>query len=286
MGEPEQEKAVAELTNENWLMRAAVGNYDAKSLQEEVERRVVLSDTIVMSALKCTKKGGWTNLGGKPYLNGYGAEMVRRLFGISLSEPVVVEHLEPEPDEFGRWYWFEAKLTASHPMLGTLTTVGTCSCRDEFLGMKGLWEGEGEARKKRLVPKEQVDKGAILKAALTNAEVNAITRLVGIRGLGWPDLAPYDITADGVAKVDYQQGAKGGQADTRYITEPQVRRLAAICHEHKISDEAIKTYLTNNAARFGMTPDKISRTLIRRSDYDTICKWAENDGMPEFGVES
>jgi hypothetical protein len=108
-------------------------------------------------------------------------------------------------DDKGEYYEWSVTATFSLPGgLDSIESIGTCSSRDNFLGT--------ETRAGRALA--EVDIGNIRKAAYSNMIVNGVTRLLGIRGLTWEQLAKFGISAEGATKVEYKNGAKGGGSPT------------------------------------------------------------------------
>lgn len=95
------------------------------------------------------------------------------------------------------------------------------------------------------------------------------------------DLPPEMLSDDGPAKPDIKppQSKSAPVADKptgttveEFISDPQRKRLFAICHKQNVSQEALRDYLKNNIGTEHTAE-------IFRKDYDKICAWAENGGQ-------
>jgi hypothetical protein len=164
-----------------------------------IEQRNKLLDRILEVAIKSTHAGQWTNLGGKPWPTGPAAESMARRCAVSITN-ISREKLQSQDDK-GPFYIWVYRATFSLPGgRDVIEAEGTCSSRDSFLGT------ETSAGR----PLSEIDEGSVMKAAFTNCRVNGITQLLGLRNMTWDRLAALGIDPDGVAKVDYDHGAKGG----------------------------------------------------------------------------
>lgn len=166
---------------------------------ELIEQRNKLVERVLALAIQATRPEHWFDQGGKPYLGGAGSEVVARRCGVRW-ENVRREKIHSSDDK-GSYYLWLSKATFS--LVGGVDSIeaeGTCSSRDQFLGT------ETSAGREL----SEIDEGNILKAAHTNMVVRGVTSLLGLRGLSWEFLAGQGITPDGVSKVSYAAGAKGG----------------------------------------------------------------------------
>lgn len=164
-----------------------------------IERRNEMMSRILEYAIRSTHPGQWVNQQGKPYPTAPAAEVMARRCAVSIKN--VQTNKVPSTDDKGPFYMYVVTATAALPGgYDSIEAMGTCSSRDSFLGT--------ETKAGR--PLSDIDEGNILKAAYSNMLVNAITRLLGVRNLTWERLAELGISQDGVAKVEYQTGAKGG----------------------------------------------------------------------------
>lgn len=170
------------------LSQEVVLNDDALDI---IEKRAKLWEGVMRVALSATTAADWVDQNGKPYLQATGAEKVARRFGVRIEN--VEFDREDITDDTGRYYLYTVTGRAVLKDGESIETIGTCSSRDKFFGRK-----DGEYKKV-----EDVDIGNVKKKAYTNFLGNAITRLLGIRGLTWEHLGKYGITKAGKTSVPY-----------------------------------------------------------------------------------
>jgi len=219
------------------------------------ETRLKNVEKLITLSLSRTNENDWVDQNGRPYLTGSGAEKIARLFGIKLHS-IESKKIESR-DEKGPFYFYQYTGVAELPGgIDSIEAVGTCSSKDVFFAKKG-----GEWK-----PMSEVDETNIMKSAYTNFEVNAITRLLGIRNLTWDRVKAAGIKVDKVAKVQYQSGAQTG---SYVISEAQNKRLWAICKDAGVDKERLKRQLKN-------LYNIESATKIKREWYDDICSWAQS----------
>lgn len=236
------------------------------------ERRIGSVEKIVNLSLKITNEQDWVDQNGKPYLTSSGAEKIARLFGVCWSN-IKTEKIMTE-DENGRFYFYQ---TAGVFSLRNdkVEAVGTCSSHDQFFALR--WQGEGENRKKVLLPMSEVDETNIMKASYSNCITNGITRLLGLRNLTWAQVQKAGIQKEKVSAVKYAEGGQGGGK----ISEAQGKRLFAILMKGADGDQ-IKVR-QDLLKKFIVTTYKIEHTKdIERKDYDAIVKQAE--AIAEMGT--
>lgn len=171
---------------------------------QEAEVRLEIIQRVMQVALKATYAQDWVNMGGKPYLAATGAERLASLFGVTISDMDSKRY--EDRDERGAYYYFVITGTA-HFRGTSISVMGTCSARDQFFSTR--YEGEGESRRQILLPAEAVDQPSIVKAAYSNMIANAVTRVLGIRGLTWEQLEQLGFDRSRAASVQFQD-RKGG----------------------------------------------------------------------------
>lgn len=143
-------------------------------LAETAEKRVEAMRKLRLASVKATSPSDWVDQSGSPYLQCSGAEKIARLWGLSWK--ITTLHKEQRD---GRYIWFVG-LRIWGPGLGAIEVIGTRKSDDPFFAKRG-----GE-----IIP-DQVDEASVQKAAYTNALVNGITRLLGLRNLTWEELQQY-----------------------------------------------------------------------------------------------
>ena len=126
----------------------------ALELEEEFARR---AKTIV---LRLTNAKDWVDMGGRPYLQGTGAEKVAPVFGISWRICDGFPKKEFITDDAGTYYKYETK--GEFSLRGrTIEATGTCSQRDKLLGtVKGAFKDASK-----------VDEGSVIKKLMNQSSV-------------------------------------------------------------------------------------------------------------------
>ena len=173
---------------------------DLEAALKIADRNQQLANKVKLLALKQTTAKDWVDTDGKPYLQSTGAEKVARLFGISWRICQGYPNKEMHKDEAGSYYVYTCK--GEFFMGGnTIEVMGTCSQRDKLFGRKG-----GELKNE-----SEIDVTNIIRKAVTNMEVNGITRILGIRNLTWEELAEAGIHKEKAAAVNYK--TKAGETE-------------------------------------------------------------------------
>lgn len=196
---PLERMNLMEILNGNELEVINVDQHSIIDPIAEAEKRVDYINKVMKIALKVTKPQDWVDFGGKPYLSGPGAERLRPLFGITLSD-MKHERINLE-DEKGTYYVIIVTGTV-HFRGDSIPVIGTCSSRDQFFAVRY------ENNEKYYLPASEVDITNILKAAYTNMLTNAVTRCIGIRNLTWEQLDELGFDRSKAAKVEFAQGGK------------------------------------------------------------------------------
>ncbi|MGH9389233.1 MAG: hypothetical protein ACRD1Z_06415, partial [Vicinamibacteria bacterium] len=157
----------------------------------EAERRAELLSKITLTAVKRTYAQDWIDFrvkdsddDGKPYLSASGAERLRTVFGISITNPDVKRY--EEKDKEGP-FWFYVFTGIAHWRGDELAVVGTCSSRDQF------YRTRYQDGKQVLLPADEIDPTNIIKAARSNMIANAVTGILGLRGLTWAQLREFGL---------------------------------------------------------------------------------------------
>lgn len=223
------------------------------------EKRSAMLEKLSSYAVTRTNQNDWVDQQGKPYLTGSGAEKIARVFGIKIHSVKGVKRLSQ--DEQGTFYIYEYNCVAELPSkFDSIEAVGTCSSRDKFFAKKGdEWK-----------PLSQIDECNIQKAAYTNCIGNAITRLLGLRNMTWEEIEKLSlgkINRGKSPKVEYNKGTTSGNYK---ISEPQARRLYAMCTAAKVSHDSMRAYLKKE---FKLDSSKD----INIKDYEQICALVQNN---------
>lgn len=166
---------------------------------EVIQERNAMLEQILSYAISSTHPGQWVDIGGKPYPTGPACEAMARRCAVRME--ILSREKIPSSDDMGDFYMYVYRCRFMLPGgLDSIDAEGTCSSRDEFLGT--------ETRAGR--PLSQIDEGNIMKAALTNARNNGITQLLGLRNVAWERLQALGVDRDGMSKVNYDTGGRGG----------------------------------------------------------------------------
>lgn len=182
-----------------------------RDMLDNIRESIELHSQIRRAVVGGTTSGHWEDFGGKPWLNSAGAQVVARLFGLSISPPKFVY-----PEASGA-VQVEATVTVSRDGM-TFTDHGS---DDEFS------EFNIKTKKKRWVDQgataDQI-KGMVLtevkKNAYAHAQARAVQGWVGLRGLSWPDLESLGFHRDPSRAVTFRKGATpGGKIKTISIAE-------------------------------------------------------------------
>ena len=156
---------------------------------EIANKRVDFFKQIKNVSLKMTNAKDWLNQNGKPYLGGSGAEKLKPIWGIYIKDDVKIEKIQD-----GEFFYCRCTGTAGSKVTGEESFfVGGRNANDPFFSNQ-----------------KNLDQMDVEKAAYTNFEVNAITRLLGLRGITWDDLKQAKIEKEIVGKIEYEKGKKGG----------------------------------------------------------------------------
>ena len=167
------------------------------AIAEQAEKRLDALQKIKEIALKVTNYGDWVNEGGKPYLQGSGAQKIARVFGVSWRVNTPVE------DDLGGGHYL-IRYTGEFALSGAvITETGSRSSKDPFFSRA----------KGRDLPASEIDKGNVMKAAYTNLLGRGIQTLIGLRNLTWADLEKYaGIKQGSVGSVPYGKSTQPGKA--------------------------------------------------------------------------
>ena len=181
-------------------------DFDADLAVAQMEKRAVFLGKIKVASLNTLGNQDFHRLDGKPYLQGTGCEKLKPLWGIYFRDVTI----EPSAAEIrraiedGRQVTVECMGTAGSRVTGEESVfIGTRSSDDKFFG--GQQEKLG-----------QMDAGHLRKAAYTNFEVNAITRLLGLRNLSWDEIQGAGHKQEGVgASVAYDRSGDGSSLSNK-----------------------------------------------------------------------
>lgn len=176
------------------------------------DKRVQALVKIKQASLAVTNANDWTAIDDKPWLNGSGAEKIANVFGISWRFSPDSPRKELRGDKY--LYMVRAEFTMG---LRSIEVEGSCQSDDPFVASR--WQN-GE---KVTLPSDQVDEANIMKAALTNAIILGVTRILGLRNMTWEDLARGGVLQANVKGYKHKGGGvptTGATGDGSTVTGP------------------------------------------------------------------
>lgn len=204
--------------------RTALGIEDTDLLlhmAETADKRADAYKKIKLAALRLTTAADWVDQGGNPYLLAPGAEKVADIFRLSWR---IARSVTKTMTGAGGHFIMSCTLIIRAPWGREIEVVGTRSSSDPFYAKKG--------EDIRLL--EEIDEADVAKGAYTNAEVGAITRILGLRGLTYEDLERSGIKKADMKRVDYRSAQAAVTPDE---TEKQ-RKLKQMLVEINNGSEA------------------------------------------------
>jgi hypothetical protein len=227
---------------------AVIADAGIVAIAEQAERRIDAFNKIKKFALKSTNRQDWVNEGGKPYLQDSGANKIARAFGVSWRlSPPEIQNLD------GGHYLITVK--GEFAIGGAvIQAVGARASNDPFFTDR--YQGEGEKRHRVTMPGSEVDRGDVIKSAVSNCTGNGVKKLLGLMNMTWQDLEDYGAIKQAdvqgfqfKSKAPTQAGKPAAKPADNAVpadpgalaTEPQVKAIHAILRERlKITDELAK----------------------------------------------
>jgi len=165
---------------------------------DEIEESLQTFDRILRLSVKRTYPSDWVDQDGKPYLQAVGAERIANPFGVQLRD--VTKEKITGKDKKGEYYiWIYRGLASSPKLRRAIEVQGKCWSRDKFFAVKD----------KELRPIEDISEPNIMQKAYNNLYVNAVTRLLGLRGLNYEFLRECGLDTSKIIKVPYTERGKG-----------------------------------------------------------------------------
>jgi len=180
-------------------------------MAETADKRAEAYKRIKLAALRLTAQDDWVDQGGAPYLTAPGAEKVADVFRLSWA---IKGPIQKTPTGAAGHFIMSCTLVIRTPWGREIEVIGTRSSSDPFYAKKGT--------ELRLI--EEIDEADVAKGAYTNGEVGAITRILGLRGLTWEDLAEAKITKDQAKRVDYR-GAQTEATPEDVATQTRIKQM-------------------------------------------------------------
>jgi len=167
-----------------------------EQLVKDLEDQVVLFKRLKTAVLRITDPDDWQDFEDKPYLKDSGVQKVRTVARVSFGQPVI--NCETGEDSSGKFARYVCMLSGTwRGELGY--DIGTASSRDPFFG---------RANGKDLAF-DDVRIEDVMKKSVTNAQHRVLTKLLGLSGLTWKQLAEAGIIKGTVGKVGFKSRGQG-----------------------------------------------------------------------------
>lgn len=185
----------------------------------EAEVRFELLQKISVIALKRTFPQDWIDLGGRPYLTAPGAERIRPLFRIAITD---MESKRFESHDGGKPRYMYVVSGTAHFRDDDFAVLGTCSSTDQFFSSRRDAQGQSYT-----LPADQVNEENIIKSAYSDLVRGAVVRVLGLRNLTWDQLEALGFDRSKAPRVQFRSGgARGGAAAPATGTSRAVTREA------------------------------------------------------------
>lgn len=221
-------------------------------------------DGAVKVALTRTLPQDWIKQGEKYYLQATGVQKVRSVFGIYYKDITMSKVVL----DGGGYAYVCAGIVGSRLL-------------NQLHGDTEIWiEGMRNSNDSFFTGKDgtkSFDEMDIRKSAHANFQVRGATAILGLGNFTAQDLKNMGVNVSAIQAVEYKKGAEGG-GKTGVISEPQRKRLFAICKQYGVQEAQLKDYLELNF--------KIDSTAkIPRDKYEEVCNWAQSGGIDEIQVD-
>ena len=212
-----------------------------------IEKEMELRQRMLMACVKTTFAHDWIDFGGKPYLEGEGAERIAAVVGISIKKPDITRKVKPN----GHLY-IEAMLEGTCGGR-TVTEIGDCSSDDKFY-QRNIYNPETKTKELRPQAPEDVNEADVVKKAIQNGKSRLICSMVGIKGLSWDDLAELGLDRSKAgAKVSYKTGGQGGSTQTQSQRNKEVEGSNKVWEE---TNELLSLILSHGKTAVSMGMDE------------------------------
>ena len=224
------------------VIQAGGREYELEALEPEevmarVERWNKVLDQVTLFALRQTRPQHWCAIGerGKtrPWLTGPGAENMIKRCGLRVEYCDPPYTIESGRDADGPFVKYTCRLRVSLARWTSIVAEGHCTSRDAFFSRGGK------------LSHAQVDKGNLQQSAYTNALVNGVCRLLGIRNMTWGELEEItggNVSVDKVQHAEFRRGKKGGVSRGSKERQAQPEQRARVwtewCDAHGIDQKS------------------------------------------------
>lgn len=263
-----------------------IGDATIIQIAETADQTLEAYQKVRQTALKITNPQDWIDQNGRPYLQSTGAEKIARLFGISWR--FIGDPAKHDLAAQGH-YRYDTKLEMIIEHLNVrVEVIGSRKSDDPFFTV--YYKGKGENRKRFVKPGSEVDEADVMKASITNAIGNGITRILGLRNLTWDEVNNIDRSqvtgiaydgknvdakkkqptaqkppTDSPKKTDQPEDAVTGNRD-KACTKPQASAIHKMLAKLEITDEHEKLKKVSElAGREGVISDLISLSIKEAS---------------------
>lgn len=239
---------------------------DSLAVIRRVEAITRSIDGAVKVSLQRTNSQDWVKMGDKFYLQASGCQKIRSVWGIYFRDKSVTR----EEYHDGSYAYYVTGLVGSQLL-------------DRFYGKEITVEADGGRSSKDSFftgrdGKKEPDPMDVRKAGISNFEARAIAAFLGLKNFTAEDLTKNGIDVNKIQKVDYAKGAEGG-GKTDLISEPQQKRLFAICKASAIGQDSLKKYLQ-------IVHKLDSTSQIPRNIYESICKAVESKAIVDVLMQA
>lgn len=256
---------------------------DSESVAEfiaAVERRNNAIEQITTAALKKLMPKDFVDMGGKPFLQGVGAERLKKYFGIRVTNVRRVPEVGYETvaeDDAGR---LRVTYLAEYH-LGDMVELG--------VGMRDTHNNFLCKKNSDYKALSEINLPDLDQAARTAMERDGISRLLGLRGLTWEYLEGIGFKRGEGGSVTYSRGAEGGNASggdsdaQRMQAEIREWILEMAGGDKEIAKDILQNYTKNPEKGYAgyrevakLTPAslKFNHPRVKKDHADFVAKMA------------
>ena len=212
-----------------------------------IEKEMELRQRMLMACVKTKFAHDWIDVGGKPYLEGEGAERIAAVVGISIKKPEITRKKKAN----GHLY-IEAMLEGTCGGR-TVTEIGDCSSDDKFYQRK-VYNPETKTKELKPQAPEDVNEADVVKKAIQNGKSRLICSMVGIKGLSWEDLEKLGLDRSKAgATVSYKKGGQGGSTQTQSQRNKEVENSNEVLEQ---TNELLSLILSHGKTAVSMGMDE------------------------------
>lgn len=229
---------------------------------EETARMLI---KVRRTAVSMTTKDDWKDMGGKPYLQGKGAEPVGRLFGVSIHNAKCSRDVYDDP-KAGTVVEYTWTGQASLRNGDTVPCIGMCDTKD------GMFTEKGGGYKDLC----DIDLKDVKRTAFSRMFSNGIKTILGLRNLTWPEVN------EGLGlRDDYKADDPFDKINFNSDESRQERQQAAasgLLNPEQMIQEMVE--MIENMADTAAGRAKLSRELLGFEKTDTK-EWVNGPNDPK-----